>query len=165
MADHDALALQLMEFVPNTTPEQATQYLSAHNWDLDSAAAALMADMDEAEGNAAAAAPESASSASQASPGYTGPRTLDGRPAPQAAASSSRSKPPAKKKGLATLSSIGGGGHDHDDDDSDDDHDDDDPSRRTYAGGEKSGLAVQDPNQGRPDPKSIINDLLAKAKS
>ncbi|KAK7910598.1 GLC7 regulator family protein [Apiospora marii] len=167
MADHDALALQLMEFVPNATPEQATQYLSAHNWDLDSAAASLMADMDEAEdGNtAAAAAPESASSASQAPPGYTGPRTLDGRPAPQAAASSSRSKPPAKKKGLATLSSIGGGGHDHDDDDSDDDDDDDDPSRRTYAGGEKSGLAVQDPNQGRPDPKSIINDLLAKAKS
>ncbi|KAK7955310.1 SEP domain-containing protein [Apiospora saccharicola] len=143
MADHDALALQLMEFVPNTTPEQATQYLSAHNWDLDSAAASLMADMDEAEdGNtAAAAAPESSSSTAQAPPGYTGPRTLDGRPAPQAAASSSRSKPP------------------------DDDDDDDDPSRRTYAGGEKSGLAVQDPNQGRPDPKSIINDLLAKAKS
>ncbi|KAK8017855.1 UBX domain-containing protein 1 [Apiospora rasikravindrae] len=164
MADHDALALQLMEFVPNATPEQATQYLSAHNWDLDSAAASLMADMEEDSNTAAA--PESASasaSQAQAPPGYTGPRTLDGRPAPQAASSSSRSKPPAKKKGLATLSSIGGGGHDHDDDDSDDDDDDDE--RRTYAGGEKSGLAVQDPNQGRPDPKSIINDLLAKAKS
>ncbi|KAK8110128.1 UBX domain-containing protein 1 [Apiospora kogelbergensis] len=160
MADHDALALQLLEFVPNATPEQATQYLSAHNWDLDSAAASLMADMEEGEDNAAA--PESSSASQAAPPGYTGPRTLDGRPAPQAA-SSSRSKPAAKKKGLATLSSLGGG-NDHDDDDSDDDDDDDDP-RRTYAGGEKSGLALQDPNQGRPDPKSIINDLLAKAKS
>ncbi|KAK8854991.1 UBX domain-containing protein 1 [Apiospora arundinis] len=164
MADHDALALQLMEFVPNATPEQATQYLSAHNWDLDSAAASLMADMDEAEdGGNTAGAPEPSSS-SQAPPGYTGPRTLDGRPAPQAAApASSRSKPAPKKKGLATLSSLGGG-NDHDDDDSDDDDDDDD-QRRLYAGGEKSGLAVQDPSQGRPDPKSIINDLLAKAKS
>ncbi|KAK8009604.1 acylglycerone-phosphate reductase-like protein [Apiospora arundinis] len=148
MADHDALALQLMEFVPNATPEQATQYLSAHNWDLDSAAASLMADMDEAEdGGNTAAAPEPSSS-SQAPPGYTGPRTLDGRPAPQAAApASSRSKPAPKKKGLATLSSLGGG-NDDDDDDSDDDDDDDD-QRRLYAGGEKD----------------IINDLLAKAKS
>ncbi|KAK8067347.1 UBX domain-containing protein 1 [Apiospora hydei] len=135
MADHDALALQLMEFVPNATPEQATQYLSAHNWDLDSAAASLMADMEEDSNTAAA------------------PDRLLGFAL----------ETPAKKKGLATLSSIGGGAHDHDDDDSDDDDDDDE--RRTYAGGEKSGLAVQDPNGGRPDPKSIINDLLAKAKS
>lgn len=48
-------------------------------------------------------------------------------------------------------------GHDHDDDD-------DEPAHRdTYAGGEKSGLAVQDPNQ-RTDPRRIINDLLSKAK-
>jgi UBX domain-containing protein 1 len=94
---------------------------------------------------------------------YTGPRTLDGRPVPQAipTTSSAASKRPQKKKGLATLSSLGGGAsHDHDDDDDDDDHD---AHRDTYAGGEKSGLAVQDPNQ-RADPRRIFNDLMSKAR-
>lgn len=96
---------------------------------------------------------------------WTGPRTLDGRPAPQAiptTSSSSSSKRPPKKKGLATLSSITGG-HAHDHDDDNDENDGDDLHRDTYAGGEKSGLAVQDPNQ-RSDPRRMINDLLAKAK-
>lgn len=162
--DHDTLVLQLLEFVPNATPEQATQYLSANNWDLDAAAASLMADAEEAEDDATADAGPSSSSA--APPGYTGPRTLDGRPAPggSSAPSSSANKPPPKKRGLATLSSLGGGshGHDHDDDDSDDD--DDDPHRDTYAGGEKSGLAVQDPNS-KSGAQRILDDLLAKARS
>lgn len=163
--DHEALTLNLLEFIPGATAEQATQYLSANNWDLDAAAASLMADMEEAEADAAA--PAASSSASQpAPPEYTGPRTLDGRPAPQYASSSSSKKPAQqKKKGLATLSTIGGGpSHDHDDDDSDDDDDDDRP-RDTYAGGEKSGLAVQDPSQRGPDSKRIMNELFAKAKS
>ncbi|KAI4596786.1 hypothetical protein KJ359_005129 [Pestalotiopsis sp. 9143b] len=161
--NQDALVLQLLEFVPNATPEQATQYLSANNWDLDAAAASLMADAEEAEDDAAAEAAPSSSAA--APPGYTGPRTLDGRPAPgySASSGSSAKKTQPKKKGLATLSSLGGGGHDHDDDDSDDD--DDDPHRDTYAGGEKSGLAVQDPNSANRDPKRLLDDLLAKARS
>lgn len=102
---------------------------------------------------------------------YTGPRTLDGRPAPHAAAASARSsKPPQKKKGLATLSSLGGGpSHDHDDDDDDDDDDDESERkgpRDLFAGGEKSGLAVQDPaRHGSSDPKKVIKDILAKAKA
>lgn len=177
--DQDALVLQLLEFVPNATPEQASQYLSANNWDLDGAAASLMADIDEAEDDAtadtaplmpAAAASASASGAAsqQAPPEYTGPRTLDGRPAPAYSGSSASAskKPQPKKKGLATLSSLGGGhGHDHEDDDSDEDYDDANGPRDTYAGGEKSGLALQDPNKGPSDPQRIINDLLAKAKS
>lgn len=161
--NQDALVLQLLEFVPNATPEQATQYLSANNWDLDAAAASLMADAEEAEDDAAAEAAPSSSAA--APPGYTGPRTLDGRPAPgySGSSGSSAKKTQPKKKGLATLSSLGGGGHDHDDDDSDDD--DDDPHRDTYAGGEKSGLAVQDPNSANRDPKRLLDDLLAKARS
>lgn len=75
---------------------------------------------------------------------------------------------------MATLGSLGGGsGHDHSDDDDDDD---DDPNRRgdLFAGGEKSGLAVQDParNRGGADrgsdaqnPQSVIKDILAKAKA
>ncbi|KAH8664716.1 hypothetical protein BX600DRAFT_512718 [Xylariales sp. PMI_506] len=166
--DHDALVLQLLEFVPNATPEQATQYLSANNWDLDAAAASLMADAEEAEDDATADVPTSSTSAA-APPGYTGPRTLDGRPAPSQSGSSSRkSQSQPKKKGLATLSSLGGGGHghghDHEDDDSDEEYDDARGPRDTYAGGEKSGLAVQDPSQ-RSNPQRILDDLLAKARS
>ncbi|KAK6067131.1 SEP domain-containing protein [Seiridium cupressi] len=165
-ADHDTLVLQLLEFVPNATPEQATQYLSANNWDLDAAAASLMADAEEAEDDATTEAGPASSSAAPAS--YTGPRTLDGRPAPGYAASSSSSakKAQPKKKGLATLSSLGGGhGHDHDDDDSDDEDDDPHGPRDTYAGGEKSGLAVQDPNSNKSNAQRILDDLLAKARS
>ncbi|KAI1372846.1 SEP-domain-containing protein [Hypoxylon crocopeplum] len=150
--DHDALTSELMAMTGAST-EQATQYLSASNWDLAAAAQAFFADEEEEE------VPESSVPAN-----WTGPRTLDGRPvfdSPSTASSSS--KRPPKKKGLATLSSLGGG-HAHDHDDGDDDEEDDENHRDTYAGGEKSGLAVQDPNQ-RTDPRRIINDLLAKAKS
>lgn len=103
---------------------------------------------------------------------YTGPRTLDGRPAPQAASSRSSRKPAQpKRKGVATLGSLGGGGghhHDDDDDDLDDDYDDDDDDDgrgNLFAGGEKSGLAVQDPKQQESGPRKLINDILAKAKA
>ncbi|KAI1770019.1 SEP-domain-containing protein [Hypoxylon cercidicola] len=153
-ADHDALT---SEFVAMTAAsvEQATQYLSASDWDLAAAAQAYFADEEDAT--------REVEPQVTAEPEYTGPRTLDGRPAPQfIPTTSSSSKRPPKKKGLATFSSLGGG-HAHDDDD-DEDHNKDDAHRDTYAGGEKSGLAVQDPSQ-RDDPRRIINDLLAKAKS
>ncbi|KAI0017133.1 hypothetical protein F4780DRAFT_756503 [Xylariomycetidae sp. FL0641] len=157
--DHDQLTSEFMAMT-SANHEQATQYLSATNWDLAGAAQAFFA--DEEEGGDAGAA--SASGSGSAPPGYTGPRTLDGRPAPQAIpTTSSSSSRPAKKKGLATLRSLGAGNEqEHDDDDSDDEEVD--PHRDTYAGGEKSGLAVQDPNQ-RADPRRIINDLLSKAQS
>ena len=71
---------------------------------------------------------------------------------------------PSKKK-FATLGDLreGGGpshaghGHDHDDDDDDDDFepsDDDNPD--LYAGGEKSGLAVENPNTAEKLRKKII---------
>lgn len=85
----------------------------------------------------------------------TAGRTLDGRTAPQpipttssaSTASGSTSKQPPKKK-FATLGDLGGGGgahagHGHDDDDSDDSEDLED----FFAGGEKSGLAVQNPDE------------------
>lgn len=170
-ADHETLVLRLLEFVPNATPEQATQYLSANSWDLDAAAASLMADAEEAEEDATTeAGPASSSATAGSAPapaGYTGPRTLDGRPAPNYSSSSASSakKTQPKKKGLATLSSLGGGGHGHDHDDDDSEDDEDDPHRDTYAGGEKSGLAVQDPNSSKSNAQRILDDLLAKAKS
>jgi len=106
---------------------------------------------------------------------YTGPRTLDGRPAPQAipsVASSSRSAPPPRRGGIATLGSIAqapaaGHGHAHDDDDDSDDEDyqPDEEPRDLFAGGEKSGLAVQDPSNRSNDPRKVVNDILKKARA
>lgn len=103
---------------------------------------------------------------------YAGPRTLDGRPAPQSSSSRGARQPaPQPKKrgvaGIATLGSLGGSSHQHDDHDDDDDDDDDEDDGRgnLFAGGEKSGLAVQDPNQPDGGPRKLINDILAKAKA
>ena len=63
--------------------------------------------------------------------------TSSTRPQPSAS-----SKPPTKsQKKFATLGDFGGDTHNHDDDDSDEE---DDPD--LYTGGEKSGLAVQNPD-------------------
>ncbi len=139
---------------------QATQYLDGNDWQISAASNSYF--QDEEEGSEAG--PSAAADAS-----YTGPRTLDGRPAPASSSRSARpkaSKP--KRKGVATLGSIGNSKQDaapNDDDDDDDDYDDDEDENRgnLFAGGEKSGLAVQDPTQDT-GPRKIINDILAKAR-
>lgn len=105
-----------------------------------------------------------------------GGRTLGGvYVPPPAGASSSSSKPPAASTqaasrgvaGMRTLKDLqsGGGGHGHghahDDDDDDDDHHDDE-NQDFFAGGEKSGLAVQNPNQA--NPRDQINNILKRAR-
>ncbi|KJK82872.1 hypothetical protein H634G_02009 [Metarhizium anisopliae BRIP 53293] len=145
----------------NCSPEQATQYLDANQWDLMAACNSFFQDDDEVR-------MQSGSGDSRPESAYSGPRTLDGRPAP-AAASSSRGGPQTtsqpKRKGIATLGSLGSGAHAHEDDgDDDDDYEDDDDEGRgnLFAGGEKSGLAVQDPHQ-EGSQRKIISDILAKA--
>lgn len=139
---------------------QAVKYLEANGWDMVAASNSYFQDADEESQEPAAAQPAAS----------TGPRTLDGRPAPAAAPSASRSsKPQQKKKGVATLGTMGGSSqHQHDEDDSDEDSTDPDDRGNLFAGGEKSGLAVQDPKDGGGGgggPRKIISDLLAKAKS
>jgi UBX domain-containing protein 1 len=56
-----------------------------------------------------------------------------------------------------------GHGHDDDDDSDDEDYMDDEQPRDLFAGGEKSGLAVQDPR--RNDPRSLVNDIIKKAQA
>ncbi len=92
---------------------------------------------------------------------HGGGRTLGGAPAPATSASTSSQ---AAKKGqaksgsskLRTLKDLQGdsGAHAHGDgDDSDNDQD-------FFAGGEKSGLAVQNPN----NPRDKINSILERAR-
>jgi len=181
MADHDELISRMVEltgtsadqvrwclpFLPRSAANKAKaqEYLAASDWNFQQACDNFYVSDGEQDDEEPATEPAPST--------YTGPRTLDGRPAPQyAGASSSAAKKPQKRTGLATLSSIGGGGHGHghghDDDDDDDDESEDERRgpRDLFAGGEKSGLAVQDPSQrGGSDPRRLISDIVAKAKA
>lgn len=154
----------------NIASSQAEEYLTSTKWELSAAVGSFFADADEAVAEPAAGS-SSQQPTAQAPPDYTGPRTLDGRPAPQSAfqSTSSSSKKPVRKTGISTLGSLKGDDADNDDDNTDED---DDESQRKgprdlFAGGEKSGLAVQDPSRGNSsrDPANVIKDILAQAKA
>ena len=127
-----------------------------NDWNIEAAASDYFASLEEPaddEGvSGAAAVPQPAS----------GARTLGGDYVPQpipttsSADDSTTSKPTQGKKRFATLGDLGGGsgGHGHDDNSEDDDEDDQD----FFAGGEKSGLAVQNPD----DLKKKIIDKAKK---
>ncbi|KAL8929470.1 MAG: hypothetical protein Q9208_001139 [Pyrenodesmia sp. 3 TL-2023] len=147
-------------------PSEAQQYLEANRGDLAAAAAEYYQSLEEAtahgqdssaipledDGNLPPAA--TVAPAAPSAPG--GGRSLGSGPGPQPIPttsrmpdqSSSNSRAPPKKK-FATLGDLGGGatgghaghGHDNDSDDTDDD-----PKQDLYAGGEKSGLAVENPD-------------------
>lgn len=125
------------------------------NWDVNQAAMAYYTAQEE----------QQVSVADEPEVPYTGPRTLDGRPAPQAIPSVGSSADTSRPRGgIATLGSIRGShaGHGHSNDD-DDDSEGEQP-RDLFAGGEKSALAVQDPKRG-DHTKNIIQDILKKAKA
>ncbi|EPE08497.1 sep domain-containing protein [Ophiostoma piceae UAMH 11346] len=171
--------------ITGASTSEAQEQLDAADWDINTAVAEFLQSREDAADETAAAAAAS-SSTPAADPGYTGPRTLDGRPAPQSQASASSSSSPRpqqsasqqKRKGLMTFSSLKGGGsssqpggghgHGHDDNDDDDDSDfgdDENPNRGDlFAGGEKSGLAVKDPNMAGHSSQKIMRDIVSKAK-
>ncbi|KAF4304493.1 UBX domain-containing protein [Botryosphaeria dothidea] len=164
-AQRDDLVAQFCA-VTGAGPQQAEIALRATEWDVANAVTMHYAAQDEPEEqDAASPAP------AQAPPGYTGPRTLGGAPAPAAAQpSSSRSssggrgpqRGGARGGGLRTLRDLQNEGapqghaHSHDDDEDEEDQD-------FFAGGEKSGLAVQNPNSG-PSARDQINSILDRAR-
>lgn len=100
-----------------------------------------------------------------------GGRTLGGDYVPPTEGSSSAAQPSssrqAPQRGLRTLKDLqsGGGdghGHAHDGGDDSDDDDQDDENQDFFAGGEKSGLAVQNPNAA--NPRDQINNILKRAR-
>ncbi|KAG9230023.1 putative UBX domain-containing protein 1 [Amylocarpus encephaloides] len=171
-ANHDEVITEFCELT-GAAPAEARQYLQANRFDLSSAATEYFTAQEEG----VQAARRGGEEDPQETEAYTGPRTLDGRPAPAAiptVGSSSRSVIPPKRGGIATLGSLAqdpsrgaSRGHAHDDDDDDSDDEDfelDEQPRDLFAGGEKSGLAVQDPGN-RNDPRKVVNDILKKARA
>ncbi|KAF1996470.1 Cdc48-dependent protein degradation adaptor protein-like protein [Amniculicola lignicola CBS 123094] len=170
--------------ITGLAPTEAEQYLNAGGWNLETSAALFYEASDEPEQpqeqdiDMADEEPEHPATSTpnppqqqqqQQQPG--GGRTLGGTYVPPtASASSSSSAPPprqAPQRGLRTLKDLqsggaaGGHGHAHDDDDSDED--DHDENQDFFAGGEKSGLAVQNPGQ-QADPRDHINNILKRAR-
>jgi UBX domain-containing protein 1 len=164
---------------------QAERYLNASNGDLTLAASLFFDEHQEQEQGsepdvemAGDEQPSSTNPPQQPVPG--GARRLDGTyvPPPAGAAASSSSAQPSSSRqapqqrgvaGLRTLKDLQGGsgggashGHAHGDgDDSDDDHEDDE-NQDFFTGGEKSGLAVQNPNAA--NPRDQINNILKRAR-
>ncbi|KAL3478428.1 P-loop containing nucleoside triphosphate hydrolase protein [Aspergillus californicus] len=130
-ADQDAIVSQ---FCAMTTarPDEAQEYLAANGGNLEAAVTDYYAEQDEiAQERGTGSAEPSAQSSSST------PRE-----------SSSSRKPPPKK--FATLGDLTAGGGDSSDDDQDETQD-------FFAGGEKSGLAVQNPDD-------LKKKIIEKAK-
>jgi UBX domain-containing protein 1 len=113
----------------------------------------------------------------------TGPRTLTGKPAPEApagwgkkAATSSSARKAGGGfsasggggRGIATLRDLRGeaapAGHGHDDDDDAKDGDKAKKPASFYTGGEKSGLSVLNPDRKKGGSPDVVNKILQKAQ-
>jgi UBX domain-containing protein 1 len=152
------------------TPNQARQYLVANNWDLPAALAEFYTAQEEAgaeheqDDNHPSYEEEDEEDdtpvASNLPSGgrRLGDSPLEPQPIPISASSrSSQPKPkPVPQKKFATLDDFNSDPHAHDDDDGDDD----DGKQDLFAGGEKSGLAVQNPD----DIKKKILEKAMKGK-
>ena len=104
--------------------------LTSADWNLEAAVALYFAAQEGGEGGEAEA-PQPSASASAPTPS-----------APQPSGGAARSRQPPRG-GVRSLRDLQGGGGD------DDEEDDGKNPRDLFAGGEKSGLAVQDPHQGQ----------------
>ncbi|KAL8729793.1 MAG: hypothetical protein Q9166_004516 [cf. Caloplaca sp. 2 TL-2023] len=156
--NHDE-AISEFSNLTGVAPPEARRYLESSQWDLEAAATEYYTSLEEAaEGQPPfEPAPEVEESLPDTPPALSGEgRTLGGDNVPQPIPTTSKmpdqpssSSKAAPKKKFATLGDLSGGGsagnagHGHDDDGDDNDYD---PKQDLFAGGEKSGLAVQNPD-------------------
>ncbi|MDI1485752.1 MAG: protein phosphatase regulator [Ramalina farinacea] len=136
MSEHEDLIAQFVG-VTGASPNTAQEFLNNSAWDFSSAITEFY---NPPEDNEEASQPPQPQSSTTSAPPQPIPTTSSMPPA----ASSSSSKPKKKFATLGDLSGSGGEGHGHSHSDDDDDDMDDDPN--LYAGGEKSGLAVENPD-------------------
>ena len=128
---------QLSHLMSTDSLHQAQEFLNNSAWDFSSAITEFY---NPPEDNEEASQPPQPQSSTAPAPPQPIPTTSSMPPA----TSSSSSKPKKKFATLGDLSGSGGEGHGHSHSDDDDDDMDDDPN--LYAGGEKSGLAVENPD-------------------
>ncbi|KAL4913111.1 P-loop containing nucleoside triphosphate hydrolase protein [Aspergillus aurantiobrunneus] len=129
-ADHDEVVSQFCAMT-RARADEAQEYLATNGWDLEAAVTEFFAEQDETAGSAEPTGQPSVESSSST------PRE----------SSSSRRQPPKK---FATLGDLASGAGDSD-------YDDNDENQDFFAGGEKSGLAVQNPDD-------LKKKIIEKAK-
>ncbi|KAF2091134.1 SEP-domain-containing protein [Saccharata proteae CBS 121410] len=163
-AERDEMISQFCDVTGSNTND-AQNFLGSNEWDLSAAVTTYFASQEGED--------EPADEAEAAPPSYTGPRTLGGAPAPPAQSGSGSSTPSSSRArqnargvaGLRTLKDLQGESSAptrssrDDDDDEEDDQD-------FFAGGEKSGLAVQNPNAGGSggNARDHIENILERAR-
>ncbi|KAF2437104.1 SEP-domain-containing protein [Tothia fuscella] len=190
--NRDALIQQFCAFT-GASPSDAEPVLTSHNWNVEDAVATWFAsqegqnedlqDLEDAGSDAGMTGtqdpppPQPQQPAEPTPPAglvMGGGRTLGGssvpstsvpsssRAAPSGSTSTAKSNTQRGKGGLRTLKDLQGGGdhegHGHDDDD------DSGEDQDFFAGGEKSGLAVQNPNAGPSNPHQQIDKILERAR-
>ncbi|KAJ0413585.1 P-loop containing nucleoside triphosphate hydrolase protein [Aspergillus carlsbadensis] len=116
-ADRDEVVSQFCAMT-RARPDDAQEYLATNGWDVEAAVTEFYAEQDE---NAHGGGPDAAGESSSSTPRES---------------STSQRQPPKK---FATLGDLTSGAGDSSDDD-------DDENQDFFAGGEKSGLAVQNPD-------------------
>ncbi|KAJ5524588.1 UBX domain-containing protein 1 [Penicillium frequentans] len=131
-AEQDELVAQFCAMT-GVQASDAVEYLGNNNGDIEAAVADFFAEQDEAL--------QGMNPAEESTGTATGGRSLGGAAAPSSSAvSEPATKRAAPKKKFATLGDFASGsGGDSSEDDGSEDHD-------FFAGGEKSGLAVQNPD-------------------
>ncbi|KAJ5689329.1 UBX domain-containing protein 1 [Penicillium macrosclerotiorum] len=140
-ADHDEVVSQFCNMT-GTRPAEAQEYLAANGWDMEAAVTEFFAEQDEAlqDMNTGEGQRLGAEESTGATGGGRSLGESDAGVSSSAGPQSSSSRRAAPKKKFATLGDFASGsGGDSSSDDGDMDQD-------FFAGGEKSGLAVQNPD-------------------
>ncbi|THC91640.1 hypothetical protein EYZ11_008888 [Aspergillus tanneri] len=153
--DNDEIVSQFCAMT-STRPGDAQEYLAANGWDLEAAVTEFFTEQDEGQD----VDPASGRSVGGAEPAPSGGRPLsDGssQPPSQSSQPPSSTRNPAPKKRFATLGDYASGGGGAGSGDVDSSEDDDTVNQDFFAGGEKSGLAVQNPDD-------VKKKIIEKAK-
>ncbi|KAG9894898.1 SEP-domain-containing protein, partial [Aureobasidium melanogenum] len=144
-SEHQDLIAQFSG-ITGASPAIAQTALAASNWDIEQAVTLYFASQD---------APAEDSDNSLQEP--AAPSLPSATPAANQSSSSTNPPPPSNRSNMVrTFRDL-----QNDEDRGDDDHSDQDPQQDFFAGGEKSGLAVQDPNRR---PQDHFNNIMNQAR-
>ena len=152
-----------LELQADCDANQAHRYLEENDWQIHAALQNYYDDMEnEREGpdDTGQAAADRVLQSHMKRPNSTADTGNQTASSSSANPSTARKKPPPQKKKFGTLSDLQGNADSGHDDDSD-------KEQEFYAGGDKSGLAVQDPSQqvnNQPTFRESIQRLIDTAR-
>ncbi|KAK6005274.1 hypothetical protein QM012_008053 [Aureobasidium pullulans] len=144
-ANHEDLIAQFSG-ITGAPPATAQTALTASDWDIEQAVTLYFASQDAPAEDSDDSIDDSAA-----------PSLPSSTPAANQSSSSTTRPPPSNRSNMVrTFRDL-----QNDEDRGDDDHSDQDPQQDFFAGGEKSGLAVQDPNRR---PQDHFNNIMNQAR-